>query len=126
MDKSFRRALLHSKCPACREGDIFKYPLKNVLRFSAMNAQCPVCGAGFEPEPGFYFGSMFITYAFNVAMVVTLGVLFYYFWALPQWLFLSIVLFSAVGSMPFSFRMSRTLWLHWFGGLHYRGSGRHS
>lgn len=124
MDKSFRKALLHGKCPACREGALFKYPLKQVTKFYVMHSQCPVCGAGFEPEPGFYFGSMFITYAFNVALVVTLGVLFYYFWALPEWLFFLIVVLTAVGTMPISFRMSRTLWLHWFGGLHYRGSGR--
>ena len=124
MDKSFRKALLHGKCPACREGALFKYPLKQITKFSAMHSQCPVCGAGFEPEPGFYFGSMFITYAFNVALVVTLGVLFYYFWSLPEWLFLLIVVLTAIGTMPISFRMSRTLWLHWFGGLHYRGPGR--
>jgi uncharacterized protein (DUF983 family) len=124
--KSYRRALLHGKCPACREGAIFKYPLSQLARFSEMHSQCPVCGAGFEPEPGFYFGSMFITYAFNVVLVVIIGVLFYYFWALPEWLFLIIVLVAAVGAMPFSFRASRTLWLYWFGGLHYRGSDRRS
>lgn len=123
MDNSYRRALLHAKCPECREGSIFKYPLKKVTRFYEMHRQCPLCGAGFEPEPGFYFGSMFITYAFNVVLVIIAGVMFYYFWELPEWVFLVMVLIIAVGAMPFSFRMSRTLWLHWFGGLHYRARG---
>lgn len=121
MARSYRKALWGGKCPACRKGDIFKYPLSRIQKFSAMNASCPVCQAGFEPEPGFYFGSMFITYAFNVALVVIAGVLLYYFWKLPEWLFLAMVLGVAVATMPFSFRMSRILWLYWFGGLHYRG-----
>lgn len=118
--KTYRKALLAGKCPACREGDIFKYPLSRIREFAAMNPSCPVCGAGFEPEPGFYFGSMFITYAFNVALVVISGVLLYFFWELPEWLFLTLVAALAIGAMPYSFRMSRTLWLYWFGGLHYR------
>ena len=125
-NKSYRKALLDGRCPACRQGAIFKYPLREVTRFAEMHAQCPVCGAGFMPEPGFYFGSMFITYAFNVVLVVMAGLLFYYFWDLPEWMFLAIVILIAVGAMPFSFRMSRTLWLYWFGGLHYREQDRHS
>jgi len=85
-----------------------------------MNSHCSVCGAGFEPEPGFYFGSMFITYAFNVILVIVSGALMYYFWDLPEWVYIVVVFLLALLAMPFSFRMSRTLWLYWFGGLHYR------
>ncbi len=100
-------------------GPIFMYPLAEVKHFAKMHAQCPVCGAGFEPEPGFYFGSMFITYAFNVVLVVFAGVSLYYFWDLPEWIFLVLISLLALGAMPFSFRMSRTLWLYWFGNLQY-------
>jgi hypothetical protein len=62
---------------------------------------------------------MFITYAFNVVLVIVSGVTLYYFWDLPEWVFLFLVGTLAVGAMPFSFRMSRTLWLYWFGGLRY-------
>jgi hypothetical protein len=82
-----------------------------------MNKECPKCGATFEPEPGFYFGSMFITYAFNVVLLVLVGVGLYYFGHLPEWAYLLVVFALAVVTMPFSFRMSRILWLHWFGGL---------
>lgn len=89
------------------------------MHFAEMHQQCPICGAGFEPEPGFYFGSMFITYAFNVVLVTLAGVTMYYFWSLPEWLFLLLVAVIAVGIMPYSFRMSRVIWLYWFGGLRY-------
>ncbi len=117
--KSFQSGLLYGKCPACREGSIFKYPLSQLTHFAEMHKECPVCRSGFEPEPGFYFGSMFITYAFNVVLVILAGVTLYYFWDLPEWVYLVIVSLLAIGAMPFSFRMSRTLWLYWFGGLRY-------
>lgn len=116
---SYRKALFTGKCPACREGSIFKHPISEVMHFAEMHQQCPICGAGFEPEPGFYFGSMFITYAFNVVLVTLAGVTMYYFWSLPEWLFLLLVAVIAVGIMPYSFRMSRVIWLYWFGGLRY-------
>lgn len=103
---------------------MFKYPLKEIKHFSEMHSNCPVCGAGFEPEPGFYYGSMFITYAFNVILLTLSGVTLYYFLNLPEWVYLILVILLAVGSLPFSFRMSRTLWLYWFGGLHYRPNNK--
>ena len=119
MEMTYRKALLSGKCPACRKGDIFSHPLdrRNLLRFAAMNKQCPVCQANFEPEPGFYFGSMFITYTFNVIIVVLGGVFLFYLWRLPEWVFLTLVGLVALVALPFSFRLSRTLWLYWFGGL---------
>jgi len=119
METTYRKALLSAKCPACWQGDIFRHPLdlSNLSRFAAMHRECPVCKASFEPEPGFYFGSMFITYAVNVVIVVLCGVLLFYLWRLPEWVFLTLVGAVAMVTLPFSFRLSRTLWLYWFGGL---------
>ena len=122
--KSFRAALFSGKCPSCREGSIFKYPLSNITRFAEMNERCQVCEAGFEPEPGFYFGAMFITYTFNVVLLVVTGFTLYYFLDLPEIVYLFLIVLLAVLTMPFSFRLSRSLWLYWFGGLKYRPGGK--
>ena len=122
--KSFRAALFSGKCPSCREGSIFKYPLSNITRFAEMNDRCQVCEAGFEPEPGFYFGSMFITYAFNVVLLVVAAVTLYYFLNLPEVIYLILIVLLAVALMPFSFRLSRSLWLYCFGGLKYKPRGK--
>jgi len=66
-------ALLSGKCPACREGNVFKYPVSRISHFAEMNHECPVCHSSFEREPGFYYGAMFITYAFNAALVIAAG-----------------------------------------------------
>ncbi len=108
------------KCPTCQEGDIFKYPLSNVAHFADMNMNCPACGVSFEPEPGFYFGAMYITYAFNIVILILFGLSIYYFLELPEIVYLILIALLAVITTPFSFRVSRVLWLYWFGGLRHK------
>jgi uncharacterized protein (DUF983 family) len=108
------------KCPRCREGDIFKYPLTNVSKFAAMNDRCPKCDASFNPEPGFYFGAMFVSYAFSVAIFIIVGVFLYVFFRPDDWTYLISITVAAIVFTPFSFRYSRILFLYWFGGYRYR------
>ena len=49
------------KCPRCHEGDLFTKPFKMSDPVS-MPEKCPVCGQLYMPEPGFYYGSMFLSY----------------------------------------------------------------
>ncbi len=109
------------KCPTCKEGDIFKYPATDVVHFADMNSSCPACGVSFEPEPGFYFGAMYITYGFNTVILILFGVSIYYFIELPEIVYLVLIAVLAVLTTPFSFRVSRILWLYWFGGLPRNG-----
>ncbi len=119
-ETSFKAALLSGKCPACRQGEIFKYPFTHVSHFADMNLHCPSCGAGFQPEPGFYFGAMYITYAFNTAIIIAFGLALYYWAELPETVYLILIAVIAALTTPFSFRVSRVLWLYWFGGLKYK------
>jgi len=119
-EKSRKAALLSGKCPVCRKGDIFKYPFIRIVHFAEMNTYCPSCGALLEPEPGFYFGAMYITYAFNVSILVGFGLGLYYFFKLPEVVYLILIACVAVIFTPLLFRVSRVLWLYWFGGLQYK------
>jgi uncharacterized protein (DUF983 family) len=117
--RSLASAQFYGKCPRCRQGDIFKYPLTNIIRFSAMYDQCPHCGASFQPEPGFYFGAMFVSYALTVGLFVSVGLILYFFvhpsdTGYVVWITIAAMLFT-----PFSFRYSRVLFLYWFGGYRY-------
>jgi hypothetical protein len=118
-ERSSRSALLSGKCPVCRRGDIFKYGAFRIAHFSEMNLTCPECASSFEPEPGFYFGAMYITYAFNIFLLIGSGLVMYYLVALSEPVALILIAVLAVIITPFSFRASRILWLYWFGGLHY-------
>lgn len=118
-EKSWGNALLSGKCPACREGDIFKYPLKNITHFAEMHKNCPHCASTLEPEPGFYFGAMFVSYALSVILFISIWLTLYIFWDPSDVVYVIIIGLGAILFTPISFRVSRVLYLYWLGGLSY-------
>jgi uncharacterized protein (DUF983 family) len=109
------------KCPCCREGTIFTYPITSLTKFGAMNENCPVCKTTFTPEPGFYFGAMFISYGFTVAIFTAIAVLLYFTIRPDSWVYLVAMFSASIFFVPLSFRYSRILFLYWFGGLSFKG-----
>jgi uncharacterized protein (DUF983 family) len=113
-------ALLALRCPRCHEGKLFSTSALNVTKFARMPAQCPVCGQSFEPEPGFYFGSMYITFAFNVATMFAVGIPLYFFFGDPDtWVYVVAVTVVALLLTPLILRYSRAIMLYLFGGARY-------
>lgn len=111
------RAIWQGKCPRCRQGNMFKFPLTRITKFSEMNEHCPHCDAPLIPEPGFYFGAMFVSYAFNVAIMVAVFLALYATLDPPTWLYGVCLVVVSLLFLPISFRYSRILFLYWFGGL---------
>jgi len=86
-----------------------------------MNKKCPSCESSFEPEPGFYFGAMYISYAFNVALLVGFGIiLFLFFEDWSELTYILVLTSLTIVIAPFTFRFSRILWLYWWGGLKFK------
>jgi hypothetical protein len=77
-----------------------------------MNKKCTVCGQKFEPEPGFYYGAMFISYIFMGFFSLGLtGLLVFYFHVSIEAAFA--VLFTALALIFFwNLRLSRSIWIH--------------
>lgn len=108
-------SILFNKCPRCQKGDFFVAPSAfNLLTFDKMYTHCSSCTLNYEPEPGFYMGSMYVSYAFYVAWIVTMFVLFVvllnvdvldWLWGLIPSLFLL---------TPFFFRVARRVWASLF------------
>lgn len=117
--KSLLASILQSKCPKCRKGDIFeKGALFKPGRFSVMNKTCDVCSLPFEPEPGYYFGAMFISYAINTAVFIAVWIILSLVY--PDYTALhlvSILILISIGFLPFIYRISRTIWLSIFIGF---------
>ncbi len=84
-----------------------------------MHGQCPRCGASFSPEPGFYYGAMFVSYALSVALFAFVGLILYFFFHPSDLDYLIWITIAAILFTPISFRYSRVLFLFWFGGYHY-------
>ena len=113
-------ALLGLCCPRCHRGKLFSTSAFRLTRFAQMPDRCPVCGQTFEPEPGFYFGSMYITFAFNVATVLVVGVLLFYLFGNPDtWVYVLVVTLLTLLLTPVILRYSRALMLYLFGGARY-------
>ena len=117
--KSHTAALLHGKCPRCREGNIFTYPVSRISRFNKMNGTCPNCGVRLEPEPGFYQGAMYVGYAFTVAMLVIVGIILYVLGDPSEWVYIGVIIGIMVLLAPLNYRYSRIVYLYFFGGIKY-------
>lgn len=119
-NKSLATALLQGKCPRCRTGNMFAYPASNLFKFNAMNEYCPHCGVRLQPEPGFYQGSMYVSYGFTVIFMVIIGLLLYYTVnPASEWVYVGTVIGAMFLLIPLNYRYSRIIFLYAFGGLKY-------
>lgn len=77
-----------------------------------MNARCPVCDLDFFPEPGYYYGAMFISYIWTGWFCLLFMAIFY--WKLDLSLnnaFALLVAFMAI-NFVYIFRISRLMWIN--------------
>jgi hypothetical protein len=81
-----------------------------------MNEYCPHCGQKFEIEPGYFYAAMYVSYALNVAELVTAGIATYMVSGRLEvsdlWLYLTTTFGTAILLSPFNYRYSRVLLLH--------------
>jgi phage FluMu protein Com len=122
------QAFVQCKCPRCRKGDIFTGNAYS-FRLQKTNINCPHCNLKFEREPGFFYVAMFVSYAMNVAEIITIGVASYVL-GLPLiyenlWYYVGLILTGVLLLSPINYRYSRVILLHYLTpGLHYvPGSG---
>ena len=118
-EKSIAGALLEGKCPRCREGDMFAYPLNRITKFNKMNMTCPHCGTRLEPEPGFYQGAMYVGYVFTITVIVIVGLLLYLLGDPSEWVYIGVVIALMILIAPLNYRYSRIVYLYAFGGIKY-------
>lgn len=114
------KAAVHAKCPRCRTGNMFANSMYGFTG-QKMNEFCPHCNLKFEREPGYFYVAMFVSYAMNVAQMVTLAVATYILTgSMNAWLYVGILLGVSVVLSPFNFRYSRVALLYWLTpGLHF-------
>ena len=108
-------SITKSKCPRCMEGDI--YQEKNPYKFKTMmdfNPRCAVCEQNFEPEPNFYYGAMYVSYGYTVALFVAVYVVFSMFLDWEMWPTIGTLALILILAAPLIFRTARTTWLSLF------------
>ncbi len=84
-----------------------------------MHDNCPNCGQLTELEPGFYYGTGYVSYGLSMALSIALFIA-YYTLGNFSWYDNSVFIFLAVdiGAVlllqPWIMRLSRSLYLHFF------------
>lgn len=123
MSKSLGSAIAGAKCPQCREGKLFSVSILSYFKLSEINKTCPVCAANLNPEPDFYYGAMYISYAFSVALVITALTAINVLVEVPElWMYLVTVVVLNIILLPAMLRYSKVLYLYGLGKLTYRGA----
>jgi uncharacterized protein (DUF983 family) len=112
--------IMTMRCPKCREGKMFPEGTLYSTNFMKMNERCACCSQSFMPEPGYYFGAMFVSYAINAAFFIAVWLGMYLLMDTVSITNMIIALLLVVfGLLPVTFRLSRVLWIYIF--IRYQG-----
>lgn len=108
------------KCPRCHEGNMFPEGTLYTTKFADMHQNCPCCGQSFEPEPGYYYGAMYVSFGINVAIFfLSLVILHQLVEEVTMGMMIGVVAVVVVGFLPVIFRLSRVIWINIF--IRYEG-----
>ena len=120
-EKGIYLALLEGNCPRCRKGTLFTHGPLHLSKLNSTRKLCEQCGLVYEKEPGFFYGAMYISYAFSVGIMLTVSFLVYLFFNNPPVLYyiIAVTLMSLL-LYPLNFRYSRIVFLYLFGGSSYQ------
>jgi hypothetical protein len=109
-------SIAKGKCPCCHEGNVFERKLQFLpLKFPVMHEKCDVCGLRFEKEPGFFYGSMYVSYGLGVWE----GIAIYLFCRLFiseafDLRILYVIIASQLILRVVNYKLSRLIWIHMF------------
>jgi len=115
------KAASQALCPRCRKGKIFSGPVYG-LKIQKMKSHCDYCGLRYEREPGYFYVSMFVSYAFSVAEMISVCVATYILTGNDSsfWLYTTTALLTVFLLAPFNYRYSRVTQMYWLTpGLNY-------
>lgn len=113
-------SILTMNCPRCRRGKLFKnFSAYNFKHTFDMNEECSVCNQKFDMEPGFWYGTGYVSYALAVAFSVATFIAWWVsigisindnrvFW------WLGINSFLLIALQPLLMRLSRSVYLYFF------------
>lgn len=113
-DMSYIDKVLKGTCPKCQETKVFKTKGNPFLfKLPVMHPRCSKCNYSFHRETGFYFGAMYVSYAWTVAEMVAVFVLGIIFNMSYLNMFIAVVIVLLILS-TFNYRISRLMWLNMF------------
>lgn len=113
------KAIVGMKCPNCHKGNMFTnksiFPLKKLQQ---MPEKCS-CGQKMEIEPGFYYGTGYVSYGLSIALSIFNFILYYLIFGVSVqdnslFYYLGANIAILILLMPIIIRYSRVIYLHMF------------
>jgi hypothetical protein len=116
-------SILTMKCPRCRRGPMFSnnsaYKSLKLSNIFGMPENCPVCNQKYDLEPGFWYGTGYVSYALAVAVSVATFIAWLVFIGVSTddnrifwWLGINTVILIVL--QPWLMRLSRVLYIRIF------------
>lgn len=102
------------KCPRCHEGDLFESNAYDLKNFQKMPKTCSNCGLRYMSEPSFFDGAMYISYAMQVALIITVFVALNVLGIAKLWLIITLCVSLSLLMVPITFRLSRSAYINLF------------
>jgi uncharacterized protein (DUF983 family) len=103
-----------NKCPKCNKGKVFETNNPYSTDAFKMYEQCSECNLKYEMEPGFFYGAMYVSYAFMSGIFIVWFFINYLWLNLGPWQLIAYVVGSMLVFFPVVYRWARTLWLNFF------------
>ncbi|MFK7947000.1 MAG: DUF983 domain-containing protein, partial [Saprospiraceae bacterium] len=105
-------SIANLQCPRCHEGDMYPTATFSFKEPFEMHDRCPHCNQNFMPEPGFYYGAMFISYIWTgfFSLGLVLGLVFGFEVSIAKAMILLIVIMSLM--FVWVFRVSRVMYIN--------------
>ena len=108
-------SMLFNKCSRCHQGDVFVS--KNPYNFSKMfqlHKHCSHCNLEYMPEPSFFYGALYVSYAISSGWFMIWYALEYTVLNWETITFAIFVMVFIVVVAPLTLRWSRLIWLNFF------------
>jgi len=108
------KSILTCKCPRCRKGKVFKHKNPYHRKFGKIEKRCSSCMLVYEMEQGFWYGAMYISYAFGVIISIPIVIIMLSKTSLEIFQITGVIFCVLFVLSPVLFRYSRSVWLHIF------------
>tara|TARA_Y100000739_G_C20603946_1_gene464523 strand:- start:443 stop:853 length:411 start_codon:yes stop_codon:yes gene_type:complete len=107
-------SILTCKCPRCRLGKVFTHKNPYHIKFGKIETKCSFCNFTYEMEQGFWYGAMYISYAFGVFISIPIVIALLLKTNLEIFQITGVIFCVLFVLSPLLFRYSRSVWLHIF------------
>ncbi len=104
-------SIFNMKCPRCQEGDLFETTTFSFKKPFDMPEKCSNCGQSYMPAPGFYYGSMFISYIFMACFCISFIAFFHWYLGWGTTASFALLIFVYAVFFVWIFRMARSIWI---------------